>query len=276
MVPPFDPLTRTVPEVRGVVAGGIAGALEPIMDVVRVRIVELVTTGTDVARPTTISGRGAPDGDVGGDVRRAGAGVTTDFEAFYRAHADTVRRALAVTLGDAHVAAEATDEAMTRALARWRTVARHESPAGWVYRVGLNWAISRWRRLRRETPLADDGSPHSEGAAAGGGDPAGGAKGRGGWSDRLGRSDRTQQRGTAIAAETVEPPDPEAAAAGVALRRLPLDQRAVIVCRVLLECSTAETAALLDIPVGTVKSRLARGLAALRTTLDADEPEEEP
>jgi DNA-directed RNA polymerase specialized sigma24 family protein len=253
MVPPFDPLTRTVPEVRGVVAGGIAGALEPIMDVVRVRIVELVTTGTDVARPTTISGRGAPDGDVGGDVRRAGAGVTTDFEAFYRAHADTVRRALAVTLGDAHVAAEATDEAMT-----------------------LNWAVSRWRRLRRETPLADDGSPHSEGAAAGGGDPAGGAKGRGGWSDRLGRSDRTQQRGTAIAAETVEPPDPEAAAAGVALRRLPLDQRAVIVCRVLLECSTAETAALLDIPVGTVKSRLARGLAALRTTLDADEPEEEP
>jgi RNA polymerase sigma-70 factor (ECF subfamily) len=76
-----------------------------------------------------------------------------------------------------------------------------------------------------------------------------------------------------VAEATIEPPDPVAAAAGAALRRLPLDQRAVVVCRVLLECSTGETAALLGIPVGTVKSRLARGLAVLRSSLDG-EPDE--
>jgi RNA polymerase sigma-70 factor (ECF subfamily) len=49
----------------------------------------------------------------------------------------------------------------------------------------------------------------------------------------------------------------------------------VVVCRVLLECSTGETAALLRIPTGTVKSRLARGLALLRTTIDSvDDPAE--
>ena len=194
--------------------------------------------------------------------------MATDFEAFYRAHADTVRRALAVTLGDAHVAAEATDEAMTRALARWRRVSTHDSPAAWVYRVGLNWAISRWRRLRREAPLAD-GEPsrslHHDRSHAG----AGAA-----WP-RPGRHGRGRLAGDDMAAEaTIEPPDPVAAAAGVALRRLPLDQRAVIVCRVLLECSTGETAALLGIPVGTVKSRLARGLAVLRGSLDG-EPDED-
>jgi DNA-directed RNA polymerase specialized sigma24 family protein len=90
------------------------------------------------------------------------------FEDFYRAHADTVRRALAVTLGDTHVAAEATDEAMTRALARWRKVSTHESPAGWVYqrirryplarrpgRIAANVLLDAARDLRRSVPAPD-------------------------------------------------------------------------------------------------------------------------
>ncbi|HEY8471157.1 MAG TPA: sigma factor-like helix-turn-helix DNA-binding protein [Natronosporangium sp.] len=66
---------------------------------------------------------------------------------------------------------------------------------------------------------------------------------------------------------TVTPPDPAATAAGQALAALALPQRAVVVCRVLLELSTAETAAVLGVAEGTVKSRLARALAALRTAL---------
>src|SRR5687767_14795847 len=88
------------------------------------------------------------------DDRRAAAaataGAAASFESFYRSEADRVRRALAVSLGDAHIAGEAVDEAMTRALARWDQVSLLDSPAAWVYRVGLNWSISRWRRLRRE------------------------------------------------------------------------------------------------------------------------------
>ena len=160
--------------------------------------------------------------------RAAAEGVS--FEAFYRAEADRVRRALAVSLGDVATAGEAVDEAMTRALARWSHVSRLDSPAAWVYRVGLNWSISRWRRRRWEAPL--------------------------------GAADRT-----------VGAPDPLAVGVADALRTLPLDQRAVVVCRALLECSTAETAAALGVPEGTVKSRLARGLATLRTAL-ADQEDE--
>jgi RNA polymerase sigma-70 factor (sigma-E family) len=49
-----------------------------------------------------------------------------------------------------------------------------------------------------------------------------------------------------------------------ALAVLPADQRAVLVLRYLDDQSEAETARLLGIPQGTVKSRSARGLASLR------------
>ena len=46
------------------------------------------------------------------------------------------------------------------------------------------------------------------------------------------------------------------------------DDRAVIGCRYLLELSEAETAEVLRVPKGTVKSRLSRGLARLRVELE--------
>lgn len=49
-----------------------------------------------------------------------------------------------------------------------------------------------------------------------------------------------------------------------ALVRLPVAQRAVLVLRYFEMCSEAEIAAILGISVGTVKSRAARGLSALR------------
>jgi RNA polymerase sigma-70 factor (ECF subfamily) len=71
------------------------------------------------------------------------------FTDFYRDRRDPVARALALTLGDVHLAAEATDEAMTRAYQRWARVASFDNPGGWVYRVGLNWAGSARRRRQR-------------------------------------------------------------------------------------------------------------------------------
>lgn len=54
----------------------------------------------------------------------------------------------------------------------------------------------------------------------------------------------------------------------VALGRLGVDQRAVVVCRYLLDWSVDDTAAALDIPIGTVKSRLARALDHLARHLE--------
>jgi len=49
-----------------------------------------------------------------------------------------------------------------------------------------------------------------------------------------------------------------------ALARLPVGQRAVLVLRYFERCSEGEIAEILGISAGTVKSRAARGLAALR------------
>jgi RNA polymerase sigma-70 factor (sigma-E family) len=49
-----------------------------------------------------------------------------------------------------------------------------------------------------------------------------------------------------------------------ALRRLPVEQRQVLVLRFFEQLSEAETAYALGLPPGTVKSRTSRGLAALR------------
>lgn len=80
------------------------------------------------------------------------------FVDFYRAERDQLARALALTLGDGHLAAEAVDEAMVRAYQRWDRVSTFDSPAGWVYRVARNWATSVLRRRSRAPrPLAERG-----------------------------------------------------------------------------------------------------------------------
>jgi RNA polymerase sigma-70 factor (ECF subfamily) len=52
--------------------------------------------------------------------------------------------------------------------------------------------------------------------------------------------------------------------------RLTLEQRAVIVLRIYLDLPVEEVAEALDIPVGTVKSRLNRAVSAMRASLEAD------
>jgi len=145
------------------------------------------------------------------------------FSDFYAATRDNVGRALAVTLRDGDLAADAVDEAMVRAYQRWDAVSAMDNPAGWVYRVGLNHARSRIRRLTRY--FTDD---RHEGI---------------------------------VSAPFVEP------AIMRALGELSVDHRSVVVCRLLLGWSEADTAAALGIRPGTVKSRLSRALAQLETRL---------
>ncbi len=77
------------------------------------------------------------------------------FAEFYRSDYASIARALSYTLGDVDLGREATDEAMARAYARWEKIRDYESPAGWVYRVGLNWAYSTRRRVMRALPFVE-------------------------------------------------------------------------------------------------------------------------
>jgi RNA polymerase sigma factor (sigma-70 family) len=156
--------------------------------------------------------------------------VALSFEAWYADTRPTLARALALSIGDDDLAREAIDEAMTRAYASWPRVSQLENPAGWVYRVAMNWAVSVFRRRRRPQRLA-----HST---------------------------------------DVDMPMPMDATVAAAFDALDVKHRAVVVCRYLLGWSERETAEALHIPAGTVKSRLSRATAELRTQLAHLRPED--
>lgn len=149
------------------------------------------------------------------------------FDDFYRLERGSLYRALALTLGDRDLAAEAVDEAMVRAYQRWGRLSSYDNPSGWVYRVGLNWAISRVRRASRRPRVPSERVVHGE----------------------------------------PQLPDPELAAAVAAL---PPRYRAVVVLRFDMDWSLEQIATALNVPAGTVKSRLHRALSVLRENLEDD------
>lgn len=146
------------------------------------------------------------------------------FDSFYAANIDSLTTALAATLNSADLGRDAAAEAMVRACERWNKVREHTNPAGWCYRVGLNWATSRWRRRRRETLT----------------EPA---------TFFRFASTQTSELHLELHAAVIKLAPP---------------QRSVIVLRYWLGWSTAEIAAALDVAEGTVSSRLNRAHAALR------------
>jgi RNA polymerase sigma-70 factor, ECF subfamily len=153
----------------------------------------------------------------------------SDFSAFYRQSWVEIYRPLVATLRDPDLAAEAVDEAMERAYARWSKVSSLSNPEGWIYRVAYRWGVDRLRRRsveRRLLPRLSTGPTMGE-------------------------------------IPTVEP------LLGGALSALPIDQRAVVVLACAFDWSEADIADALRIRPGTVKSRLHRGLARLREELGA-------
>jgi RNA polymerase sigma-70 factor, ECF subfamily len=94
------------------------------------------------------------------------------------------------------------------------------------------------------------------------------------------RLSRRERRAATVIELHVGDDEPDAADAVVSLadrdqlergfRRLPADQRAILVLHYYLGVPLTEAADVLDIPPGTVKSRLHRATRAMRAALDAD------
>ena len=99
---------------------------------------------------------------------RAGNVVDDDaaFASWYRNEHPRLLAAMVIVTNDMHVAQDVTAEAFARALAAWNRVSNMESPTGWTYRVALNVARRRARRVRDGVEGHELGGQRDHGVAA--------------------------------------------------------------------------------------------------------------
>lgn len=155
-----------------------------------------------------------------------------DFEGFYAAEKEHCLRAVAAATGDPDEAEDLTSEAFARAYARWDRVRAHPAPTAWVVRTAINLHRDRWRHRTRTRRLL-----------------------------------RAVRQDTDQAPPPAPPLDPRLAQA---VRALPPRQREVLAHRVLLGLSTEQTAQVLGVSAGTVKTHLHRALTTLRSSWQPD------
>jgi RNA polymerase sigma-70 factor (ECF subfamily) len=173
----------------------------------------------------------AADDDERALLAAAGAGDNEALDRLLRLHYDSIHAVCRRITGNGADADDATQEALVaivRGIGRFDHRARFST---WAYRVAVNASLDELRRRRRR--------------------PA----------------PRGQDRDDApvLFAGTVAPPDSAATRVDVdaALAELLPEFRAAVVLRDLCQLDYAEIAEVLDVPIGTVRSRIARGRAAL-------------
>lgn len=82
-----------------------------------------------------------------------------EFSEFFRSSWEPCLQATVAGTGDPEQAEELVAEAFARAWGAWRKVSRHPAPRAWVVRTALNTGRTRWRRRRKEVPLAEHDAP---------------------------------------------------------------------------------------------------------------------
>ena len=161
-------------------------------------------------------------------IRAAQSGSQEGMEALFRAHWSPAHRAAFLIVHDAAAAEDIAQEAFLAAIRALDRFDRRRPFGPWLHRIVVNRAID-WSRARALRREVDDADFDREARPA---EPAG-------WSDEI-----------VVALTTLEP-----------------DQRAAVVLRHLLEYTPGEIAELLEIPRGTVNSRLRRALDRLAKEL---------
>jgi RNA polymerase sigma factor (sigma-70 family) len=182
----------------------------------------------------TVEGRPLEESEL---IQRAQRGDLVAYGDLVRAYQDVAVRTAFLACGDAAEAEDAVQEALIkahRALGRFRAGAPFRP---WLLQIVANEARNRRRSAGRRAGLAlrvaedrpsDAAAPSPEAAILAG-------------------EARTALLG--------------------AMNRLSEEDRLVLGCRYFLDLSEAETAAVLDVPRGTVKSRTSRAIARLRGRL---------
>jgi RNA polymerase sigma-70 factor (ECF subfamily) len=176
---------------------------------------------------------GGREADPSGSLRAAQAGSLADLERLFRAHWPAAHRAAYLVVHDAAAAEDIAQESFLAAIRALDRFDRRRPFGPWLHRIVVNRAIdwSRARALRREVD-----------------------------AERV-----PEPAGPAYA-----PPSAPALSDGLmaALATLGPEHRAVVVLRHLLEYTPGEIARMLELPRGTVNSRLRRALDQLETELE--------
>lgn len=157
--------------------------------------------------------------------------VPGSFEQLYQRDYSAVVGLVYGLTGSRWVAEDLAQEAFLRAHRHWPRVGNMASPGGWVRRVALNLARSRWRRLRSET--------------------------------------MARLRIASDEEASMQPRDVEAEEFWAEVRRLPTRQAQAITLRYVEDRSVAEIAGVLGVADGTVKALLHQGRERLSRQLMA-------
>jgi len=170
-------------------------------------------------------------------IKAAQAGSEEALEHLYRRHWPWAHRAAYLVVHDAAAAEDIAQEAFLAAIRSLERFDRRRPFGPWLNRIVVNRAIdwSRARSLRRETAVDFDADAAGEIDAA------------------------VPEVGSSVYSEDVV----------VALRKLSPEHRAVVVLRHLLDYTPGEIANALDLPRGTVNSRLRRALDQLSSEMEA-------
>lgn len=152
-----------------------------------------------------------------------------DFDEFYRATSRRTLQYAHALTADPTMAQDLTQEAYVRAWQRWSRLRGYERPEAWVRLIVSRLCTDGWRRLGRYRRIHARLRPP---------DPA-------------------------------PPPSIDTVLLTDALKRLPFAQRRALSLHYLLDLSVADVAAETGVSVGTVKSWLSRGRAALAQDLAA-------
>jgi RNA polymerase sigma-70 factor (ECF subfamily) len=160
------------------------------------------------------------------------AGRLEGLEHLYETYRLPVFRTCLRLLGDTPSAEDAVQEVFLRVFERIRTFDRRSAFSTWLYRLTVNHCLNLLDRIQRRTTSPLDDVP--------------------------------EPRDPSREPETVYLSTEREILLMLALDRLNADHRTMLVLREIEELSYREIAAILDVPVGTVMSRLCRAREALR------------
>lgn len=175
--------------------------------------------------------------------------VALDFDWLFEQYHSLVFHLAYRILGEKEEALDLTQEVFLTVYRKMALFRGKSSLKTWIYRITINRAVNRcrwWSRIRRrgavslEAHLAGDGRPPME--------------------ERLRSRDASPEE-RLLRLE-------ERACLEQSLAKLPLQQRLAVVLRDIEGLSYEEIALLLDVSLGTVKSRICRGREQLKRRLN--------